>query len=137
MILNRIQRKDEKCARSWKCKRGRRSACTKTYVLATSCNLAWLEMGCGGEWPEIRICGKARRGLRSTHNHYHTLQCLIPIFPGCIYSKCLLLMKVNLNFQLCSTDPFIFPTGCAESQKNFLDYWYMGPLWNIYFFLNA
>lgn len=49
-------------------------------------------------------------------------------FPGYIYSKCLLLMKINLNFHPCNTDPIICPTGRAESQRNFSEYWYLGPL---------
>lgn len=38
-------------------------------------------------------------------------------FPGCIFSKCLLLMEVNLKFHLCSTALFICPSGCGESQR--------------------
>lgn len=54
-----------------------------------------------------------------------------------IQSKCLLLMKLNLNFHPCNTDPFICPTDCTESQRNFLDNCYMRPLWKFFFFLNA
>lgn len=59
-------------------KQGKGSMRAKTHVLATTSNLAWLEMGLfGGEWLERKVFRKAGRWLRSTRIHYHSLHCLI------------------------------------------------------------